>query len=383
MANPTIDLMMSLIRAQIVGDLSVITDKKPTEKTLADIYRLSNMHDISHMVGASLEKAKIPMSEELKAAYTKTFQRAIFRYANQTNVYEEICKLFETEKIPYLPLKGSVIRDLYPSPEFRAACDIDILVHEEDLERAQSLLVEKLGFEWDGKCYHNASLFLGSVHFELHYNITECDPRLDPMLLRVWEFASPCENSYRYKMTDEFFAFHIVAHTCHHFLRGGCGIKPFMDLWILRNKTDFNEQGVVELCRECGIETFFFAICALSDVWFSGKKHTEDTEMLEKYILMGGTYGVSANRIVVGKNKKGGKIRYLINRIFIPREGLQRLFPILKKYPILLPLCHVNRWVRVIKHGRGKIALNEIAYTVSIPKDKDAEIKEMLDKLKL
>ena len=221
MANPTIDLMLSLIRAQVIGDLSVITDNNPTEDVLADIYSLSNMHDISHMVCASLEKAKIPMSEELKAAYTKTFQRAIFRYANQANVYDEIYKLFETEKIPYLPLKGSVIRVLYPSPELRAACDIDILVHEEDLDRAQALLIEKLGFERTGKCFHDVSLYLGSVHLELHYNIKEDGPRLDSLLSRVWEFVSPCENSYRCKMTDEFFAFHIVAHTCYHFLHGG------------------------------------------------------------------------------------------------------------------------------------------------------------------
>ena len=381
MDKKTQELMLSLIRAELCTDLSVITDTSPSDETLANIYRYSLAHDLAHMVGASLEKAGLLSNESLKSVYAAAGQRAIFRYANQSTVYEEVCALFEKEGIPYLPLKGSVMRDLYPTPEMRVACDIDILVPEEKIDTAVALLTESLGFEKHSKCFHDVSLMLGSVHLELHYNIKEDDPRLDPLLARVWSYTTSEQGSYRHKMTDEFFAFHIIAHTCYHFLHGGCGIKSLMDLWLLRHKTDFNHNGVLALCRECGIETFYLAICDLSDVWFSGAPHTSLTEAMQKYILVGGAYGTSSNKIIAQKNQKGGKLSYLWGRIFMPRYQLERAFPVLKKHPILLPICHVRRWIRVIKRGRGKQAVGEIAYTVSMPNERDAEIEKMLNNL--
>ncbi len=383
MKKSTQELMLSLIRAELCGDVSVITDTRPSEETLADIYRLSSAHDLAHMVGASLEKIGAPMNEQLKNAYTKARQRSIFRYANQITVYDEVCELLQKAGIPYLPLKGSVIRELYPAPELRVACDIDILVPEDMLDTAVSLLTEKLAFEKHSKCFHDVSLMLGSVHLELHYNITEDDPRLDKLLTQVWSYTVCDGGSCRHRMTDEFFTFHVVAHMCYHFLHGGCGIKSLMDLWLLRHKTAFNQDGVLALCRECGIDTFFLAICELSDVWFSGAPHTPRTEAMQKYILTGGAYGTSSNKIITQKNQKGGKLRYLWERIFMPRRHLENLYPELKERPLLLPVCHVRRWIRVIKRGRGKQAVSEITYTVSMPNERDREIEEMLNSLGL
>ena len=52
----------------------------------------------------------------------------------------------------------------------RISCDIDILVHENDLERATNHLINNLGYSYDGKGAHDVSLFLDKrVHLELHY----------------------------------------------------------------------------------------------------------------------------------------------------------------------------------------------------------------------
>ena len=49
---------------------------------------------------------------------------------------EEIRTVFEQQKIFFLPLKGAVIRDFNPEAWMRTRSDIDILIREEDYEKA-------------------------------------------------------------------------------------------------------------------------------------------------------------------------------------------------------------------------------------------------------
>ena len=40
-----------------------------------------------------------------------------------------------------------------------------------------------------------------------------------------------------HRMTNEFFLFHCVAHMAYHFvLGGGCGIRPMIDLYVMKQK---------------------------------------------------------------------------------------------------------------------------------------------------
>ena len=99
--------------------------------------------------------------------------------------------------------------------------------------------LEKEGFSVDSeKNYHDISLFSpDNVHLELHFSIKEAQDNIDGLLSKVWDYCVPTENSsYRYKFTSEYFIFHQTAHMSYHFLNGGCGIKPFIDLFLLNKK---------------------------------------------------------------------------------------------------------------------------------------------------
>ena len=229
------ELTMSLLRAQISGDLTCVSAiEKPSDEMLLQVYRLSFSHDLAHIVASSLDRLGYLSDSTVKTAFKKAQNTAIFRYIEQSDAYESICSSLDSEGIPYVPLKGAVIRDLYPSPEQRSACDIDVLVRESDMQKAENT-VKKLGFERTGKCFHDVAFTRGTVHLELHYNITEDDTRLDRLLSHAWEHVKESDTC-KHNFTNEFFTFHLVAHSCYHFLHGGCGIKPLLDLWILRNK---------------------------------------------------------------------------------------------------------------------------------------------------
>ena len=65
--------------------------------------------------------------------------------------YENLCSAFEKAQIPFLPLKGSVIRKYYPEAWMRTSCDIDILVHDEDVGRAKEIQKAQKAIE-AGQC---------------------------------------------------------------------------------------------------------------------------------------------------------------------------------------------------------------------------------------
>ena len=361
-------LTLALLREALTGDKASLD--APSDKTLAEVFLLSKNHDLSHITGDVLEAHGTPLPPKVKAAFDAERVKAVYRYTRLWSVFGKIEALFEQRGIDYLPLKGAYIRHAYPKPEMRTSCDVDILVKEEDLPCAVALLSDALGFKADGKTYHDVSLTLGEgMHVELHYNITENDGRIDPLLSSVWENAVRIENTHRFKMSPAFFAFHTLAHMYSHFTRGGCGIRTLMDLWVLRHRTDFDEDGTRALCEGCGLLSFYLAAVKLSEVWFSGEAHTPTTALMQDFILRGGIYGTRDNRVAAGAGQKQGRFRYALSRIFPPRKYLSLSYPVLNQHPILMPVCYVRRWLRILFRGKAARALGELSYTASLPKE--------------
>ena len=48
---------------------------------------------------------------------------------------ENVMAHFEKEGIDYVPLKGWIIKNLYPKPDMRSMCDVDILIRDEDKKK--------------------------------------------------------------------------------------------------------------------------------------------------------------------------------------------------------------------------------------------------------
>ncbi|MBO5136588.1 MAG: nucleotidyltransferase family protein [Clostridia bacterium] len=54
----------------------------------------------------------------------------------------------------------------------RTSCDIDILIHEEDIEKAKSILINEYGYTDHRKGTQDVSLFSPKgIHLELYYDL--------------------------------------------------------------------------------------------------------------------------------------------------------------------------------------------------------------------
>ena len=379
------EFLFGFVRQEICGTkLSAEIKKGIDSDTLKALYIISKKFDIAPIFARSVINSGICLEADAEAVLNNELMLSAYRYENMEHELEAISKVLDDENIPYIPLKGAVIRGLYSEGWMRTSCDIDVLIMEEDIERATKVLCEKLSYTTDGKAwYHDVSLYSESgVHLELHFNIKENKDELDRLLSRAWEFAE-VKSGYQYAFTNEFLIFYSIAHMAYHFLHGGCGIRPFIDLYLMESRLPYDAEGLSGLCRESEIEEFRNSIEKLVRVWLLGDAHDELTRDIEDYIFSGEIYGDIEVANIVAQEKSGGKLRYFANRIIQPYELISKRYPILKKYPCLTPYYQAKRWFDVLAEGKAKKARGELLDIVNSDSQKKKQIMDIINKVGL
>ncbi len=371
----SLELLSALLRCELLGEeLSDERVNEITAPTLLEVYNVAATHDAAHMIAEAAIKYGITSGAMVKGddvyrSFIKAQEMAYFRHKRHNTAVCELSRVFEKYKIEYVLLKGSVTKEYYPEKWMRLGGDIDILVREEQLFFAVDAIALELGYTTDGvKGFHDMSLFSDDgVHLELHYNVKENMPALDTMLSRAWEFCSGGEG-YRRHMSEEFFILHIVCHMAYHFVGGGCGIKPFSDLMLIRKSTEFDEDLLLSMLDKCGLKEFYKNVIALIDVWFFGKEHTPLTQDMESHVLLAGiTRGVDKT-VAAEQTRRGGRVGYILSRIFMPYGQLKIRYPRLEGKPVLTPIFTVRRWLS-FAFGSKKRARHELQATKKIGKD--------------
>ena len=382
MDQGTIQILFSLLRSAIRG--TVLTEEEQrlySKERLAELLQISSRHDLSHLVAYGLQQNRL--ADEEKANIEKCIFKAVFREQRTKYEYERLCATLERAQIPFLPLKGSVIRSYYPEEWMRTSCDIDVLVQPKDLESASSALMGECGSTRHEKGSHDVSFFTPSnIHVELHYNLVEdgIANKSSAVLTSVWSTATVKEGfTSFYEMPDEMYYFYHVAHMAKHFENGGCGIRPFIDLAILDHLENADSDARDSLLNQGGLLKFASAARKLSRVWFEAEAHDALSRQMECYILGGGVYGNDENRVAVQQQKKGGRMRYVLSRIFLPYREIKFHYPILQKHPILTPVMQVRRWFKIAFCGGARRAARELSYNQSLSAKEADVMKRFLE----
>ena len=378
---------MNLISAEICGkEVDADLIKSLNDDELKALYALSKKHDVGHIVGDALIKSRLINNEEVKSAFEKQILTAVYRYEGINAEIEEIKCILEECSVPFILLKGAVIRFLYPEPWQRTSSDVDVLVKQEDVKRCRKAFEER-GYKYYCETGHDISYFSPTgIHIELHFTLIETrvssGENADKLLKKVWSYAVKKADKYEHTQRDEFFYFYYLAHMAKHFCNGGCGLRSFIDLWLLNNQVDFDSEKRREILKSGNLDKFDDNVRLLSRIWFEGEKHNKTTETMERYLLSGGVYGSEKNRIDFGKTKKGS-FRYIISRIWDPYDVLCAKFPSLQGKKILLPFYEVCRWLRLLKPGKLKKCAGEVKEATSVSKEKSDEISVMMKGLGL
>ncbi|MBE5739539.1 MAG: hypothetical protein E7352_05595 [Clostridiales bacterium] len=388
MDKDLIRILFALLRFEVNSAELCESDKNLiTEDVLKGLYNLSKRHDLAHLVGDALDKNGLLLDgSEAQKRFLKERNMAVYRYEQLQYELDRVCEVFEKEKIPFIPLKGAVVRQYYPEPWMRTSCDIDILVKRKDVTNAIQILKRKLGFTSDEvESSHDISLFsVSGMHLELHFDLTEGDKYGKEILSKIWSYAKPKKDlGFHNVIPDEVLYVYHITHMIKHFEYGGCGIKPFVDLWVLYRVLDLRKETDVFL-KIAKVERFERVVRQLSLVWGQNAEHNELTKQMAEYIFRGGVYGTMGNRVLTQQTKRGGKGKYLFSRLFPSYKSLAIKYPSLKKYPILYPFYLVRRWGKILfVKETNKNATREIAMVSKIDKKQRHAQKEFIKKLGL
>ena len=357
-----------------------------TQEELKKLYTLAKKHDVCSILSSAIIKNEL--CENNSVAYNKfndVMLKSVGRYERINHELESICNVLENAEIPFIPLKGSVLRPYYAQPWLRTSCDIDIFINLSDAERTVSALEKELGFKPNSKWINEWSVYSPSgVHTEIHY-IDNTEKTEICVLKDVWNNSFAVDGKkYHTAMSWECFYLYHIAHMAKHFESSGCGIRPFLDLVIIDKKLPINIEKRDALLKEHGLYEFAMGAEQLVDVWFNGAEHTELTQKMSDYIIKAGVYGDKENWVAVQQLKNGdGGTKHVFRRLWVPYEDLKIIYPSLEGKRWLTPFYQLRKWYRIYKPSVAKRSLHEIKVSKTVTQDKKQEIEKMFNQLGL
>ncbi len=388
MKSENVRWLFILIQSALSG--KKLSEEEPaglTEDVLCELLELSRRFDLAHLVGAALNQNQLPdKSSETYEPWQLLQIQAVYRYERLAFEYAALCDSLEAAEVPFLPLKGAVMRQYYPEPWMRTSCDLDILIHREDLARAQEYLTSRCGYTYKGETAHDISLFSpGGQHLELHFRLLESErlPKAVKLLDTVWDHVSLREGRrFWYEMTDEMFYFYHIVHLAKHFENGGCGLRPLIDLWLLdRLPADVDKRDL--LLQQGGLLTFAKVCRRLSEQWLEQKPLDPVTEQMQAFILKGGIYGTWENHVAMEQQKRGSRGKYLFHKVFAPYETMKDRYPVLKKHRWLTPVMQVYRWGQLLFGGRLWRVDRVVRYSAGTSQETIDQLQQLLNDIGL
>ncbi len=348
MERETVSKMFSLIVSEICPDANAsgACSFAVGNEEAVEIFEMCDKHDIAQIVAPALKKCGAVLEPELAKRLDDKMYSAVFRAEQQAFETERIMDALSKAEIPFIMLKGAVLRKLYPENWLRTSSDIDILVKPEEHDKAADMIIGELGYTLDSRTAHDVALMsAGGVCVELHFDLVEKErfPKASTILQRVWEFARPsAENEFMYRLSDEFIYFYHTVHTAKHIFNGGCGIRPLVDLYLLE-RAEHDKGHRDELLKEGCLLRFADVSRELVNAWFCGGDYSDILCALENYILEGGVYGTLENNVVANRRKYASRMSYYFHRLFLPKRQMQARYPYLQKFPWLMPVGYVQR----------------------------------------
>lgn len=350
-------IIIGLIKRSVAGvPLTDETKSGITTDVLKELYVWARKQDVYPLIADAIRMENIPLGDEVKSVYEKADYASLIRYERMKYDLAEIEKLLNGAKIAHLPLKGAVVRELYPKKEYRLSSDIDILIHTEDLQKTEKLVISELHFEKLKESNHDYSYrTVDGVSVEIHYGFIKFYPEMDEVLKNVWEQSVSVSGDYTFAMPNDLFVYYHLAHLAKHFLYSGFGIRSLIDLYVMTEKGYYDKENVLSLCKTGQIDVFAKEIFALMDYCFYQGQPTEQTEKVLEKMLYGSLFGNEKDGFVyIKRQRKKSKLSRFFSHIFPSYTAMKSNYPVLSKCPILLPFVWIRRWLKIFSPKKRK-----------------------------
>lgn len=357
-----LNYLLALLRSVLNGEPP---PEPPEGLSLGRVMELAKAHSVANMAFYAIERSEKKPAEPLLSEWEQIRDMAVVKDINQLSELEQISEAMSERNIRHLPLKGSVLKELYPQSDMRTMADIDMLIDEENASAARDIMKE-LGYSCEhfGYDIHDIYYKKPIMNVEIHRELFGEEGKQFGGI-----FAEPfslCENDgeTRARFTAEYFLAYVIAHAIKHYSEGGTGIRSIMDIAVCLRTMPVDIEKVCAILEPSGCADTARDMAELSAVWFGGAEGGEKYDKMAEYILSCGTYG-TIRHSVENKVKDQGKAKYFLRLVFPTFWHMKQHYPILKKAPALLPFCWLFRLVTkpVINRKENAAKLKALAGT--------------------
>lgn len=345
-------------------------DMNITVEDWIDFFNEVKEHEVIGIVFDALLKS----NKIRNTAYFETFLKASlvesFHQIQQIEVVKKVLKQLTDNITKVLVLKGFELRRLYPKPEMRTMCDVDIMVEKDQLQKVKNILVG-LGYE--------ARHHQGDIHYqfikekclsiEVHLRLVNESNNtiLSDFEKNIWNYTELCtayDIPFYTLRQEENFIF-LVLHLAKHIVYTGFGIRQVCDIALfIENHEGLDWMKIIQYAKSFHIEKFLYAVLSVCTNLFQIQvpgyikefrtKNRKFIASLLDTIFDSGVYGYkTATRVLVNKMTKYQlKTKYEVKNIFCPdTELVLEKFKYAKKNKLLYPIawCSWVIWICVKK----------------------------------
>ena len=324
------------------------------------IYSVALEHEVIAIVYAGILNSQIEISKELADKFEASVTKYIMNDFMLESGFKRICSAFDENGIDYLPVKGILMRDLYPKPEMRPMGDIDILIKTEQYKKIDGVM-KNIGFSLDTESDHEYVYSDSGTKTELHKSLIPTYIKdYYEYFKNGWDKAKQ-QNNHFYRLSDDDEFIYIFCHLTKHYRDGGINILHFADVWIYLKEKNINLDYVCAELEKMNILKFYNNVLKTAKSWFEGGEQDEMTEFITKRVVESGCWGDNFRKTQAGllrdtnTNKKNLKLFKIRQFIFPSLKGMQQKYPVLKKAPYLLPAFWFVRMFESVKGFNKKV----------------------------
>ncbi len=359
-------VLVLLIKSALTG----ASYKLPENFDLAEVFHVAQRHGVDVMVYYGALHCGVDKNSQLMCEQRMRTYQSVAASEMQLTEIRRVLDAFETHGIEHMPLKGVLLKSMYPETEMRKMGDADILIKVEQYDTIRGIMKE-LGFTEKYESDHEFAWIKKPVFIELHRRLI---PSYNEDYYRYygdgWKLAKPIVgSSFRYGMDPQDELIYLFTHFAKHYRDAGIGIRHLVDFRVYRKHHPELDEGYIrkELAKLQLLE-FYDNMMKTLDVWFEDSPGDEKTELITQFIFTSGEFGRSYRSNLssaLKETKKGNSVQEIkrnrVLHVLFPRYiVMSRKYRILKKVPVLLPVMWVVRiFEQMFKTSKIRRFVNE------------------------
>ena len=350
--------VIALVKSAIDGSRADISeDVLPNE-----LLQYGNRHKLIPLLYYGAVNSGIDLGE-MCASFENAVLSNIVIDQQQQLALADLQKTFDAHAIEYMPLKGVLLKPLYPKTEMRPMGDSDILIRMSQRGAAHAVMLEQ-GYTFEKESAHELVYKKGKIRVELHKClIPPYNKDYYAYYGDGWKLARKSDGSEtRYEMRDDDQLVYLFTHFAKHYRDGGIGVLHMVDFFVYMRAKTIDYTYVREELVKLKLADFYDNIHATVNAWFSDGPESEMTDFITHRMFANGDWGTETTKAMAEAVKtskatsvKGIGRKRVLHVLFPSREQLQYRYPILKKHSYLLPMVWIARGGEVLLFKRDRL----------------------------